>query len=48
MNTLGAGKGQVGGPVPKPPIDDSPELRDSEYISKCNLIKLVSLSPLSL
>ena len=34
---MGAGRGTVGGPMPKP-TDDSPALRDYEYNSKCNLI----------
>ena len=37
---MGAGRGPVGGPKPKP-ADDSPALKDYEYNSKCNLINLV-------
>jgi len=40
MNQMGAGRGPVGGPKPKP-ADDSPALKDYEYNSKCNLINLV-------
>lgn len=38
---MGAGRGPVGGPKPKP-ADDSPALRDYEYNSKCNLNNLDS------
>ncbi len=43
MNTMGAGRGLVGGTMPKP-ANASPELRDNDYICKSNNLNKYNLN----